>query len=350
MRSLELQVGDSKDRDLPCVERAFNILAHADLRNCYDALSKNEDAAPIFPYGGFGSILVDGHLSDDENSFFADRILAYKPQMTSRKITLLLRRCEFFADRVVCRDPRRKLEVWLDSNILPGLGWDLTWNHWKQWLRTRIEIEATFVHAGKYRLYNGEWILQKWHAALPSRLQVHPLSNVAEDIQHAQAIHALLGEHADLVQRIRNQCEKNPIEHTQVEHWFDEVNASAHLKPHHVTWRPDYEPYYFDQLRKRSWTWFLFRDEYLFVWRNVLVAEIPQPGHATYLFAKPENQDDFLERYARLTREDIRRNRGNLATALGFVGRVVRGKRKKRWLADVLKQAGEKADYIEAFD
>ena len=30
--------------------------------------------------------------------------------------------------------------------------------------------------------------------------------------------------------------------------------------------------------------------------------------------------------------------------------RVVRGKRKKRWLADVLKQAGEKADYIEAFD
>ena len=350
MRSLELQVGDSKDRDLSCVERAFNILAHADLRNCYDALRRNEDAVPLFPYGGFGSILVDGHLSDDENAFFADRILAYKPQMTSRKVTLLLRRCEFFADRVVCRDPRRKLEVWLDSNVLPGLGWDLTWNHWKQWLRTRIEIEATFVHAGKYRLYNGEWILQKWHAALPSRLQVHALTNVAEDIQHAQAIHALLGEHADLVQRIRNECEKNPIEHTQVERWFDQVNASAHLKPHHVTWRPDYEPYYFDQLRKRSRTWFLFRDEYLFVWRNVLVAEIPQPGHATYLFAKPENQDDFLERYARLTREDIRRNRGNLATALGFVGRVVRGKRKKRWLADVLKQAGEKADYIEAFD
>lgn len=33
-----------------------------------------------------------------------------------------------------------------------------------------------------------------------------------------------------------------------------------------------------------------------------------------------------------------------------FAGRVVRGKRKKRWLAEVLKQAGEKADYIEAFD
>ena len=304
----------------------------------------------MFPYGGFGSILVDGHLSDDEDAFFADRILAYKPEMTSRKVTLLLRRCEFFADRVVCRDPRRKLEVWLDSNVLPGLGWDLTWNHWKHWLRTRIEVQATFVHAGKYRLYNGEWILRKWQAALPSRLQVHASSNVPEDLQHAQTIHALLGEHADLVQHIRNQCEKIPIEHTQVERWFDHVNASAHLKPHHVTWRPDYEPYYFDQLRKRSRTWFLFRDEYLFVWRNVLVAEIPQPGHATYLFAKPVNLGEFLERYAKLTREDIRRNRDNLATVLGFVGRVVRGKRKKRWLADVLKQAGEKADYIEAFD
>jgi len=60
-----------------------------------------------------------------------------------------------------------------------------------------------------------------------------------------------------------------------------------------VTWRPDYEPYYFEQLRKRSRTWFLFRDEYLFVWRKVLIAEIPEPGHATYLFAKPENLDDF---------------------------------------------------------
>ena len=350
MRSLELKMSDSKARDLSCIERAFNVLAHADLRNCYDALCKNEDAAPLFPYGGFGSILVNGHLSDDEDAFFADRILAYKPEMTSRKVTLLLRRCEFFADRVVCRDPRRKLEVWLDSNVLPGLGWDLTWNHWRHWLRTRIEVEATFVHAGKYRLYNGEWVLRKWQAALPSRLQVHAPSSVAEDVQHAQTIHALLSEHADLVQHIRNQCEKIPIEHTQVERWFEQVNASAHLKPHHVTWRPDYEPYYFDQLRKRSRTWFLFRDEYLFVWRNVLIAEIPEPGHATYLFAKPDNLDHFLEGYAKLTREDIRRNRDNLATALGFVGRVIRGKRKKRWLADVLKQAGEKADYIEAFD
>jgi len=92
------------------------------------------------------------------------------------------------------------------------------------------------------------------------------------------------------------------------------------------------------------------RDEYLFVWDQVLIAEIPEPGHATYVFARPDNLDEFLAQYSKITREDIRLNRDNRAADLGFIGRVVRGKRKKRWLADVLKQAGEKADYVEAFD
>jgi hypothetical protein len=29
---------------------------------------------------------------------------------------------------------------------------------------------------------------------------------------------------------------------------------------------------------------------------------------------------------------------------------VVRGRKKNRWLADVLKFAGEKAEYVEAFE
>ena len=127
-------------------------------------------------------------------------------------------------------------------------------------------------------------------------------------------------------------------------------STSSHLKPQHVTWRPDYEPYYFEQLRRRSATWFLFRDEYLFVWANVLIAEIPQLGHATYVFRKPEDVHAFMRRYSQATREDIRRNRDNVATDLGFVGRVVRGRKKKRWLNDVLKLAGEKSDYVEVFE
>ena len=350
VRSVESDVKPCQARERAQIERAFNVLANPDLRNCYDMLLKDEDAPALFPYGGFGSILVEGRLSGDGDTFFADRILAYKPELTSRKLTLLLRQCEFFTDRVICRDPRRRIEVWLDANLLAGLSWDLTWNHWKHWLRSRIEVEATLVHAGNYRLQNGEWMLRQWYAALPSRLRVRLPDTLSNDIDQARAIHALLGQHAELVRQIRVQLEKQPIEHIQIQHWFDQLRASAHLRPQHVTWRPDYEPYYFEQLRKRSRTWFLFRDVYLFLWQNVLIAEVPEQGYATYLFAKPDNMDVFLRKYSTVTREDIRHNRDCHASELGFIGRVVRGRKKKRWLADVFKHAGEKADYVEAFD
>jgi hypothetical protein len=350
MRSLELKVGGAESRQFSCAERAFNLLAHPDLRNCYNAMRKDDDALPLFPYGGFGAILVEGQLSEERDAFFADRILAYKPETVVRKVNLLLRQCEFLADRVVCRDGRRKLEVWLDSNIVPDLKWDLTWNHWKHWLSTRLAVEATFVTSGKYWLHKGEWTLQKWQVALPSRLGVQLPASLAADIRDAVEIHALLGKHSELVRHVREHCEKVPVEHIQVQEWLDQAGASFHLKPHHVTWRPDYEPFYFEQLRKRSRTWFLFRDEYLFVWDKVLIAEIPVAGHATYVFARPADLDEFLGHYANLSRGHIRRNLDNRATTLGFVGRVVRGKRKKRWLADVHKQSGEWTTYIEAFD
>ncbi|MGH9631084.1 MAG: hypothetical protein ACRD7E_22480 [Bryobacteraceae bacterium] len=350
LRSVELSVDRTGLRERAKVERAFNILAHPDLRNCYDRMRRDEHAPPLFPYGGFGSIFVAGRLSDDGEAFFADRILSYKPEMTTRKLSLLFRRCEFFADRVICLDPRRKVEVSLDGNLLPGVHWDLTWNQWKHWLKSRIGVEATLVHAGKYRLRQGEWILRQWFTALPSRIHVSLPADLAADVERAQAIHALLGEHADLVTRVRAELAKQPVEHTVIQHWFDQLDVSPHLKPHHITWMPDYEAYYFEQLRRRSRTWFLYRDEYLLVWSNVLIAEVPQQGHATYLFARPKSMEDFMKHYAGTTREDVRNNRDDLATRLGFIGRVVRGQRKKRWLHDVLKHAGEKADYVEAPD
>jgi hypothetical protein len=350
VRSLELGASPAHAAERARLERAFNILAHPDLRNCYDTLCRDEDAPPLFPYGGFGSILVQGRLSGDGEVFFGDRILAYKPEMTSQRVSLLLRGCEFFTDRIVYRDSRRKLEIWLDANLLPDLPWDLTWNHWKHWLTARLEVQATFVHAGKYRLNRGEWILRSWHAALPSRLRVAAPDGLAADIERAKAVHSLLGLHSDLVERVRAEVEKRPVEYVVVQNWFDRLAVSAHLKPQHVTWRPDYESYYFEQLRRRSRTWFLFRAEYLFVWRNVLISEMPQLGHATYLFGQPNDIAAFMSQYSRATRDDIRHNRNNVAATLGFVGRVIRGKRKKRWLAEVLRHAGEKADYVETFE
>lgn len=284
---------------------------------------------------------MEGRLANEEDAFFADRILAYKPEMTTRKVSLLLRQCEFLSDRVVCREPRRKLEAWLDANLLPGVDRDLTSNHWKHWLHSRIEVEATFVYVGGYRLTGGSSVLHKWQVALPSRLQVRQPEGLPEDIQQARTIQALLGEHADLIRHIRALCQKAPVESLQVQAWFEDVHASPQLKPQHVNWRPDYEPYYFEELRKRSRTWLLFRDEYVFVWARILIAEIPALGHATYVFASPASIPIFLERYSAYARDHIRRNDANLATSIGFVGRIVRGKRRTRWLKDILGLAGE---------
>jgi hypothetical protein len=347
VRQLELGLNPANAAERSKLERAFNILAHPDLRDCYDALRRDEDAPALFPYGGFGSILVEGNLSDNGKAFFGHRILAYKPDIRSRRVSLLLRQCEFFADRVMCQDRRRKLEVWLDASLLPGVQWDRTWNHWKRWLRSRIEVEATFVPSGKCRLLNGAWLLRTWDVALPSRLRVTMPDGIADDVHRARAIHTLLGEHANLVEKIRAEVQKQPIEHTKIRDWFDGVGASKHLKPQHVTWHPDYDPYYFEQLRQRSGTWFLFGSEYLFVWPHVLISEVPQLGHATYVFVKPSEIETFMRDYSRATRDDIRHNRYNVATQLGFVGRIVRGRNKNRWLADVLKLVDKKADSVE---
>lgn len=331
-------------------ERAFNLLAHPELRKCYHALLTDEDAAPIFPYGGFGLILVEGDLSQDGTAFFANAIIAFRPEVKLRKCSVLLRQCEFLADRIVCRDPRRRIEVSLDAGLLGGLQWDLTWNQWRQWLRSRIEVDAAFVQSGKYQFASGEWKLRKWLTALPSRLRVKLPDNLGEDVARARAIHHLLGEHADVVRRVREEIEKRPVEHSTVQRWFDELTGSPALKPQHVAWHADFDSYYFDQLRRRATTWYLFGREFLFVLPNVIVSEIPQAGHATYIFARPQSLDAFMRLYSVSARDDIRHNRANHASDLGFVGRVVRGKRKNRWLASVLKLSGEKAAYVEALE
>jgi hypothetical protein len=74
-RSLEFDEAGSQARNRAQIERAFNVLANPELRNCYDAMRKDEDAPALFPYGGFGSIFVEGHLSEEGEAFFADRII-----------------------------------------------------------------------------------------------------------------------------------------------------------------------------------------------------------------------------------------------------------------------------------
>lgn len=79
VRLLELQTDAAPKDQIQAVERAFNLLAHPDLRSCYQALLLDPEAPALFPYGGFGALLAAGELSPDRETFFARKILSFLP-------------------------------------------------------------------------------------------------------------------------------------------------------------------------------------------------------------------------------------------------------------------------------
>ena len=115
-----------------------------------------------------------------------------------------------------------------------------------------------------------------------------------------------------------------------------------------ITWKADYDAFYYRQLCKRARQLYLFRSEYIFDLEKAVVVEIPQLGHATYLFSKPAGMTDFLALYAMVTREDILQNRSNVAEKLGFSGRIIHGLKPQAWLKELKVRLGEVVDYAEA--
>jgi hypothetical protein len=75
------------------------------------------------------------------------------------------------------------------------------------------------------------------------------------------------------------------------------------------------------------------------------VAEVPQLGHATYIFAKAGDVREFVNKYATTCRDDIRKNRGNVAQQLGFIARVMHGGNPRRWECTLRARIGESVDY-----
>jgi hypothetical protein len=113
-----------------------------------------------------------------------------------------------------------------------------------------------------------------------------------------------------------------------------------------ITWKPDYDAFYYRQLRRRSRCLYLFRSEYIFDLEAAVVVETPQLGHATYLFSKPASLAEFLSFYRGLSKDDIRHNRNNAAERLGFLGRLIHGSNPRAWLEDLKALIGEVTDYV----
>jgi hypothetical protein len=327
--------------------RAFNILAHPELRACYDALLSDPGATALFPYGGFGSLLVAGDRSRDGTTFYASRILSFLPEQMTKRMQVPLRNCAFYEDRAVYRDTRRRLEITFDQAAMPLL-WDSTWNQWKHLLGAKVSVKAAFIQSGKYQHRNEAWHLVKWETALPSRTEATLPISIAEEINEARQTHHRFGQFSEAFDRIRTRTESAPVERADLQKLCAGLGIPGDFDVALITWKADYDAFYYRQLCKRALQLYLFRSEYIFDLEKAVIVEIPQLGHATYLFSKPASMTEFLALYTMVTREDILQNRGNVAEKLGFLGRIIHGLKPQAWLKELKVRLGEVVDYAEA--
>src|SRR6266436_1352388 len=272
-------------------------MSPAELRACYDALLNDPTSPALFPYGGFGSLLVAGDISRDGSTFYASRILSFLPERKFKHFRASLRNVAFYNDHAIYRDSRRKLEVLFDQASLPLL-WDSSWNQWKHLLGTKIGVKATFIQSGKYQHRAGAWNLAQWETAPPSRIEVTLPSNIAEQMADARKTHHRFGEFAEALDLIRARIESAPVERADLQKLCAGLGMPGDFDVALITWKPDYDAFYYKQLCKRARRLYLFRSEYIFDLERAVVVETPQLGHATYLFSKPASMTNFLATYS----------------------------------------------------
>lgn len=343
IRRIELQKENASKADLATIERAYNMLAAPELRALYDELRQDPMAPVPFPYSGFGSLLLQGERVTENGVFFANRILAFMPERRLRKVPVALRKLDYFDDFAILRDRNRKLEVLIDHQLLP-IRWDPTWSQWRHLITATVEISADFIHTGRYRRRGGDWKLIEWETALPSRTELEMPEGLEEDILKARRTHTRFGEHWKHIDHLRNHVQQIPTERGELQRLCWNLGLPGDFDVAQITWRPDYDPYYHEELIKRARTMYVFRDEYIFDLEKTVVVEVPEAGHATYVFTRPADVRDWVWQYAETTRRDIRLNRDNTAESLGFVGRVVHGKSKAEWLKELRCRIGESPD------
>ena len=204
--------------------------------------------------------------------------------------------------------------------------------------------------AHSYKLANaandrGEWELATWETALPSRLEVKLPADFQQQVESAKTTYHRFGQYSRALDQIRLCLENRAVEKAELQRMCSEMRIPGDFDVTQISWRADYDPFFYRQLSRRARRIYLFRDEYIFDVEKAVVVETPQLGHATYVFAKPRSMDSFLALYTKITKDDIRRNRNNAAEGLGFLGRVIHGTNPRAWLKEVRQRIGEKIDF-----
>ena len=116
----------------------------------------------------------------------------------------------------------------------------------------------------KYRLRGGEWQLVEWETALPSRLQVHLPGDTTEVVANARKTYGRFGQFFDAIQGIRQRVEREPFERQELARICGDLGIPSDFDIAQISWKPDYDPFFYNQLRRRTRKMFLIRAECVF--------------------------------------------------------------------------------------
>ena len=337
LRRLELQRQEKRE-ELTALERVYNLLAIPPLRIAYDELLLDPDKPVDFPGAGFGTLIVGGTRRAD--TFFVERILAFRPERVSNTFAVPFRKIEFCVGYAVIHDPRQKKEIFMDPHSL-CLDWDPTWNQWRSYIGRQIQISAECIRTGRYRKTAGAWDYSDWYTALPSRTAAVLPDELREDIVKAQKAHHRFGRFERDIEVLREKVQRHPIEAAEAKRLAWDRGLPGDFDMRLIIWKPEFEEFFYVKLKQHATAIYLWREEFIFELEHVVVVEIPQAGRASYVFRKPAVMKNWLASYTQTSRAEIRKNQGNVAEILGFVGRVVHGRKPQNWWRELLARTGE---------
>ena len=176
--------------------------------------------------------------------------------------------------------------------------------------------------------------------ALPSRLEVKLPADFPPQMESAKVTYHRFGQYSRALDQVRLLLGHRAVERTELQRICAELRIPDDFEVTQISWRPDYDPFFYRQLSRRARRIYLFRQEYIFEVEKAVVVETPQLGHATYIFAKPRSVERFLALYTSTTKDHIRRNRDNAAEKLEFLGRVIRGANPRAWVKEIRQRLG----------
>ena len=314
--------------------RGLQILLDPDLRRNYLLLLKDPDAGVAFPPWTIGVLCATGQNKGD--LFLVRDFVSFFPRTEERTARLALRRFRFEGTEAVYRDARKRIVIRFDSSLLP-MQWTDEWNTWAHLALGSVTVKAAFWQQTRFRRTEAGFQPRVWSQPFQSTLAVQNSSSIASRFEAARAFWERFHPHADIVALLRAQLEQEAIEFQQAAEWCHAHGVRAHVDARWINWEPDYEECFYRELAARARAVYLFRNEYLFVFDRTVVSEIPQAGHASYIFHPSTSLDAFLRSYAQTTRHAIRTEPKTARETLGYAGRIPHLRDLSVWIEKIAR-------------